>query len=78
LHEHGLRLANAFRLAAGLPAGNSAIASVDAMGDVDATLRTARLRASTRNGRLRLAFHINNTDDDVNRAVDALRNHVVG
>jgi selenocysteine lyase/cysteine desulfurase len=76
LHEHGLGLANAFRLAVGLPAGNSAIVSVDVVGDVEATLRTARLRASTRNGRLRLAFHVNNTDDDVNRAVAALRNHV--
>jgi selenocysteine lyase/cysteine desulfurase len=76
LHEHGLGLANVFRLAVGLPAGNSAIVSVDVVGEAEATLRTARLHASIRNGRLRLAFHVNNTEDDINRAVDALRNHV--
>jgi selenocysteine lyase/cysteine desulfurase len=78
LHEHALGLANAFRTLVGLPIGDSAIVRVDVVGDVAATLSTARIRASTRNGRLRLAFHVNNTDDDVRHAADALIKHVVG
>ena len=78
LHEHALGLANEFRTLVGQPISDSAIVSVDVVGNVAATLSTARIRASTRNGRLRLAFHVNNTDDDVKRAADALRKHVVG
>lgn len=77
LHRHALRLANGFRHAMGLAAGNSAIVSVEVVGDVDATLRATHLRAASRNGRLRLAFHLNNTDNDLDHAVAALREHVV-
>ncbi len=40
-------------------------------------LDRAHIAASNRAGRLRLAFHINNTADDVDRAADALTGHVM-
>jgi selenocysteine lyase/cysteine desulfurase len=69
VHRHDVGLANAFRDRIGLPAGDSAIVSLDA--DVDA-LRAAGVRCAGRDGRARLAFHLYNDEDDVELAAHAL------
>jgi selenocysteine lyase/cysteine desulfurase len=74
LHEHAVGLANRFRAAVGLPAGNSAIVSLPLAADAEERLRRADVAASVRAGRLRLAFHLNNTADDVDSVVAALLN----
>jgi len=78
LHEHAVGLANRFRAAVGLPAGDSAIVSVATSGDVSGQLLRAGVAASVRAGRLRLAFHIYNSADDADRAAAALAGHVTG
>src|SRR3954471_13625622 len=67
LHEHALGLANRFRATMGLGPGNSAIVSLPLAADAEARLRRAGIAASVRAGRLRLAFHLNNTVDDVDQ-----------
>ncbi|HYJ74267.1 MAG TPA: aminotransferase class V-fold PLP-dependent enzyme, partial [Kineosporiaceae bacterium] len=72
LHEHALGLANRFRAALDLPAGNSAIVSLPFARDAGERLGRAGVAASVRAGRLRLAFHVNNTVDDVDLVAAAL------
>ena len=72
LHRHALGLANSFRTALDLPPGDSAIVSLPGSTDAAARLRDAEVLGSMRAGRLRLAFHLNNTPEDVDRAVAAL------
>jgi len=72
LHQHALALANQFRADIGLPDGNSAIVSVAAPADAEQRLQRAGVVASVRAGRLRLAFHLNNTLADANRAAQAV------
>ena len=72
LHEHALGLANRFRAALDLPAGNSAIVSLPLAPDAGERLGRAGVAASVRAGRLRLAFHVNNTVDDVDLVAAAL------
>ena len=72
IHEHDLRLANRFRAGLGLEAGDSAIVFVDAPG-AEERLARAGIRAAVRNGRLRTSWHVYNTDEDVGRALQALR-----
>jgi selenocysteine lyase/cysteine desulfurase len=72
INAHNLRLANRFRAGIGLPAGQSAIVTVPA-GDAERRLADAGVRASIRNGALRLSFHLYNTDADVDTAVTLLR-----
>jgi selenocysteine lyase/cysteine desulfurase len=71
IHAHDLALANRFRAGLGLPDGDSAIVSADIP---DATDRLARagIMAAARAGRLRASFHLYNTEDDVDAALDAL------
>jgi selenocysteine lyase/cysteine desulfurase len=71
IHEHDLRLANRFRAGLGLEAGDSAIVFVDAP-RADERLAQAGIRAAVRNGRLRTSWHVYNTDEDVERTLDAL------
>ena len=71
IHEHDVRLANRFREGLGLPPGDSAIVSADAPNAEEAFAR-AGILASARAGRLRASFHVYNTDEDVDRALDAL------
>ncbi|MBA2508567.1 MAG: aminotransferase class V-fold PLP-dependent enzyme [Nocardioidaceae bacterium] len=78
LHEHAVGLANRFRAAVDLPAGDSAIVSVATSGDVGGQLLRAGVAASVRAGRLRLAFHVYNSADDADRAAEALAGHVAG
>ena len=72
LHDHAVGLANRFCTAVGMPAGNSAIVSVATSRDVGPQLEQAGIAASSRGGRLRLAFHLNNNTDDADRAAETL------
>jgi selenocysteine lyase/cysteine desulfurase len=76
LHAHTLGLANRFRAAVGLPPGDSAIVSVAADPSTPRQLERAGVIGSVRAGRLRLAFHVNNTTIDADRAADAVADHV--
>jgi selenocysteine lyase/cysteine desulfurase len=71
IHEHGVALANRFRAGLGLPASDSAIVSTE-VPEAEARLARADIQASVRAGRLRAAFHVYNTEADVDAALDAL------
>ena len=72
LHTHAVGLADRFRAAVGLPPGNSAIVSVATAPAAGARLQRAGVVGSVRAGRSRLAFHVNNTAADADRAAEAL------
>lgn len=76
LHEHALGLANDFRARLDLPPGDSAIVTLATAPDIEVRLRQGGIAAGMRAGRLRLAFHVNNTADDVARAAAVLAGHV--
>ena len=65
IHAHDVGLANAFRDGLGLPPGDSAIVSVEAPSDIGARLADAGIAAAVRAGRLRLSFHLYNSEADV-------------
>jgi selenocysteine lyase/cysteine desulfurase len=71
VHAHDLGLANRFRAGLGLPSSDSAIVSV-AIENADERLARAGVMAATRGGRLRTSWHVYNTDDDVDRVLEAL------
>jgi selenocysteine lyase/cysteine desulfurase len=71
IHDHNLALANRFRAGLGLPAGDSAIVSVDVPG-AEQKLSNAGIRASVRGGSLRASFHVYTTEADVDAALSAL------
>ncbi|HEY2638251.1 MAG TPA: aminotransferase class V-fold PLP-dependent enzyme, partial [Solirubrobacteraceae bacterium] len=71
IHAHDVALADRFRAGLGLEPGDSAIVAAridDALG----ALRRAGIRAAARAGALRVAFHLYNDADDVDRALAAL------
>ena len=68
---HDVALANRFRAGLGLPPGDSAIVSTD-WPDAAARFERAGIRAATRAGSLRAAFHCYTTQSDVDTAVAAL------
>ncbi|GAB2626876.1 aminotransferase class V-fold PLP-dependent enzyme [Streptomyces capparidis] len=77
VHRHDVALAERFR--AGLrelgyeaPGAGSAIVSVPGLGDRAPLLERAGVRASSRAGHLRFAFHLYTTEADVDRVLDAL------
>ncbi|MFJ5060835.1 aminotransferase class V-fold PLP-dependent enzyme [Streptomyces nigra] len=78
IQAHDLALADRFR--AGLarlghtpvPAPGSAIVSVPGLGSRQGELSRAGIEVSDRAGHLRAAFHLYNTDADVDRLLDAL------
>ena len=75
VHEHTTGLARRFRRGMGLdvPARESAIVTwADADGTDLAALTAAGVVASGRAGRARVAFHVFNDEDDVDRALRAL------
>ncbi|MBO9532027.1 MAG: aminotransferase class V-fold PLP-dependent enzyme [Solirubrobacteraceae bacterium] len=76
IHEHDLGLANRFRAACGLPAGNSAIVSAAVDDEVPAILERMQIGAAMRAGRLRLSFHLYNDASDADRAAEALSGHL--
>jgi selenocysteine lyase/cysteine desulfurase len=71
IHEHDVALANRFRAGLGLAPGDSAIVSLDRP-DAATRLERAGIRAATRAGSLRAAFHCYTTESDVDTAVAAL------
>ncbi len=71
--EHNVGLANALRAGLDLPPSDSAIASVPVPEAATDRLREAGIRFAEMDGRARLAFHLYNTEDDVQRALAAIR-----
>jgi selenocysteine lyase/cysteine desulfurase len=70
IHGHNLELANRFRAGMGLEPGDSAIVSVDV--DGAERLERAGIRAAVRAGGLRVSFHLYNTREHVDAALEAL------
>lgn len=70
VHAHDVGLANRFRLARGLPPGDSPIVTLPA--EAAARLGGAGIRAAVRGSRVRLSFHVYSTERDVDDAVGAL------
>jgi len=66
-----LRLANSFRDALGLPAGDSAIVSTE-LPEAEERLRGTRVMAAARAGLLRTSWHVYNTDGEVDELLDLL------
>jgi selenocysteine lyase/cysteine desulfurase len=71
VHAHDLKLANRFRAGLGLEPGDSAIVTSD-VPDATEKLARAGIMAAARAGRLRAAFHLYNTEADVDAALEAL------
>lgn len=74
---HDVALAARFRaglreLGHEVPDAPSAIVSVPGLGRLEADLASAGIRASMRADGLRFAFHLYNTDEDVDRVLDVL------
>lgn len=76
VHDHNVALARRFQAGLGLPAGDSAIVSVPVPEGTAERLRAGGVVAAVRAGRLRCAFHLTTTEDDVDRALDLLAPHV--
>ena len=75
-HRHALEVESAFAAAAGLEPGGSAIRSLVADPEVAGLMAGARAVGSVRAGRLRLAFHVNNTVEEAETLGRLLRGHV--
>lgn len=71
IYDWNVGLANRFLAGLGLPPGDSAIVTVPAVDGLK-RLEAVGIRASERAGRLRAAFHVYTTVDDVDAAVAAL------
>jgi selenocysteine lyase/cysteine desulfurase len=71
IHIQDLGLANRFRAGLGLAPGSSAIVSVDLPGAAE-RLTAAGIVAAVRDGRLRVSWHLYNTEADVDRTLDVL------
>ncbi|MVU75748.1 aminotransferase class V-fold PLP-dependent enzyme [Nocardia sp. ET3-3] len=72
IHRHDVALADRLRKGLGLPEGNSAVVSLEVSEPALERVRAARVVGAMRAGRLRLACHLYNTEEDVDRALDAL------
>jgi selenocysteine lyase/cysteine desulfurase len=72
VEAHCLGLANRLRTELALPQSDSAIVSLP-ISDAADKLTRAGLRTSVRAGAVRVGFHLYNTDDDLDRLLDALR-----
>jgi selenocysteine lyase/cysteine desulfurase len=72
IHDHDVGLANRFRAGLGLEPSNSAIVVADVPGARE-RLERAGITAAERGGRLRTAWHVYNTEADVDAALDALQ-----
>ncbi|MFF5259763.1 aminotransferase class V-fold PLP-dependent enzyme [Actinomadura viridis] len=77
VHAHDLALAARFREGLGLEPGDSAIVSVPVAEGTAEALREHGVIASVRAGRLRCAFHLTTSGDDVDRAVELLAGRVI-
>lgn len=72
VHEHDVALGNRFRTALGLAETGSAIVSLSVPEGTAERLAEAGISAAIRDGRLRVGFHLYNTEDDVDQLVKAL------
>lgn len=72
IRRHDVALANRLRKGLGLPEGNSSIVATEVGAEALERLRAARVIGSIRAGRLRLACHLYNTEEDIDRALDVL------
>ncbi|QLY33193.1 aminotransferase class V-fold PLP-dependent enzyme [Nocardia huaxiensis] len=72
IHAHDVTLANRLRAGVGLPESNSAVVSLPVTPEATDRLAAARVIGSMRAGRLRLSCHLYNTEDDIDRALEAL------
>ncbi|MCX4808930.1 aminotransferase class V-fold PLP-dependent enzyme [Streptomyces sp. NBC_01214] len=72
INAHNVGLANRFRAGLNMPSSNSAIVSVTSIPDAEQRLADAGVKASVRGGGVRLAFHLYNTDEHVDIALNAL------
>jgi selenocysteine lyase/cysteine desulfurase len=71
VHDHGVGLAERVRKALDLPPSPSPIVSIPHP-DAGDRLAAAGIRCAPRAGATRIAFHLHNTDADVDRLLDAL------
>lgn len=76
LHQHAVGLARRFCAGVGLPEGDSAIVSVDLLPGGAEAVAAAGIVGAVRAGRLRLSFHLNNSEADADTAASALRGFV--
>ena len=72
IQDHDVRLANLFRAGLGMEPSNSAIVSAEVPG-AEERLRDSGVMAAARAGSLRTAWHLYNTEDDVERVLALLR-----
>lgn len=72
IHEHDVALADRFRAEADLKGSGSAIVSLPAPEGAAERLAEAGIAAAVRDGRLRVAFHLYNTDADVDHLLEVL------
>jgi selenocysteine lyase/cysteine desulfurase len=77
LHAHAVGLADHLRRSLGLAPAGSAIVSLSTTEDAPAALAQAGVAAAGRAGRLRLGCHVSTTVEDVDRAVEVLRERVL-
>ncbi|MDQ3577278.1 MAG: aminotransferase class V-fold PLP-dependent enzyme [Actinomycetota bacterium] len=77
VHAHCVGLADGLLAGLGLPSRGSAIVSIG-LPDAADRLEAAGIRCAVRAGRPRLSFHLYNTQDDVDRALAALRDRHPG
>jgi selenocysteine lyase/cysteine desulfurase len=73
IHAHDVALANRFRTGLGLPPSDSAIVAVPPTPGAVERLDAAGVMYADHGDLLRFAFHLYTTDDDVDRALSALR-----
>ncbi|SCG75842.1 aminotransferase class V-fold PLP-dependent enzyme [Micromonospora inositola] len=71
VRDHDVALANRFLAGLGRPPGETAIVTVEVPG-AEERLARAGVRAAVRAGRVRAAFHLYSTQEDVDLAIDAL------
>jgi selenocysteine lyase/cysteine desulfurase len=77
LHRHAMRMSDRFCAALGIESAGSAIVSLAVDESTTEALRNARITAAMRAGRLRLAFHVYTSEDDVDGAAEVIRPHLV-
>jgi selenocysteine lyase/cysteine desulfurase len=78
LHAHALAVEAAFAAAAGLEPAGRAIRALAADEQVPHLLARHGIVAAERAGRLRVSFHVNNTEQEAAEAGEVLRGHVRG
>jgi len=71
VYEHDVALANRFRAGIGMEPSNSAIVSFHLPDGAD-RLERAGIRAALRGGRVRVSWHVYNTEAEVDATLDAL------